>query len=63
MKKLIINPSKAWLYMPDDNIVYIQDAKKALSSKMTIRFLTGIGKLKDDFEIAFSRQRLREYRG
>ena len=53
MKKLIINPSKAWLYMPDDNIVYIQDAKKALSSKMTIRFLTGIGKLKDDFEIAF----------
>lgn len=53
MKKLIINPSKAWLYMPDDNIVYVQDAKKALSSKMTIRFLTGIGKLKDDFEIAF----------
>jgi len=53
MKKLIINPAKTWLYMPDDNIVYIQDAKKALSSKMTIRFLTGIGKLKDDFEIAF----------
>ena len=53
MKKLIINPRKAWLYMPDDNIVYVQDAKKVLSSKMTIRFLTGIGKLKDDFEIAF----------
>lgn len=53
MKKLIINPSKAWLYMPDDNIVYVQDAKKVLSSKMTIRFLTGIGRLKDDFEVAF----------
>jgi len=54
MKKLVINPGKAWLYIPDDNIVYVQDAKKVLSSKMTIRFLTGIGSLKDDFEIAFS---------
>ena len=53
MKKLVINPRKAWLYMPDDNIVYVQDSKKVLSSKMTIRFLTGIGSLKDDFEIAF----------
>ncbi|MBW2558543.1 MAG: outer membrane lipoprotein carrier protein LolA [Deltaproteobacteria bacterium] len=52
MKKLVINPRKAWLYMPDDNIVYVQDAKKILSSKMTIRFFTGIGRLKDDFEIA-----------
>ncbi|HOO89288.1 MAG TPA: outer membrane lipoprotein carrier protein LolA, partial [Syntrophales bacterium] len=42
MKKLIINPNKAWLYMPDDKMVYVQDAKKILSSKMTIRFLTGI---------------------
>ena len=54
MKKLIINPRKAWLYIPDDNIVYVQDAKKVLSSKMTIRFLTGIENLKDDFETAFS---------
>ena len=53
MKKLVINPRKAWLYIPDDNIVYVQDSKKVLSSKMTIRFLTGIGSLKDDFKIAF----------
>ncbi|MEA2014265.1 MAG: outer membrane lipoprotein carrier protein LolA [Thermodesulfobacteriota bacterium] len=52
-KKLIINPSKAWLYIPDDNIAYVQDAKKVLSSKMTIKFLTGIGKLKNDFETSF----------
>jgi len=52
MKKLVINPRKAWLYMPDDNIVYVQNAKNILSSKMTIRFFTGIGRLKDDFEIA-----------
>ena len=52
LKKLVINPQKAWLYLPDDNIVYVQDAKALLSSKMTIRFLTGIGRLKDDFNMA-----------
>ncbi|TFG93531.1 MAG: outer membrane lipoprotein carrier protein LolA [Syntrophobacterales bacterium] len=52
MKKLVINPRKAWLYLPDDEIVYVQDAKNVLSSKMTIRFLTGIGRLKDDFNMA-----------
>jgi len=51
MKKLVINPRKAWLYMPDEEIVYVQDAKEVLSSKMTIRFLTGIGRLKDDFDL------------
>lgn len=53
MKKLVINPSKAWLYLPDDEIVYVQDAQAVLSSKMTIRFLTGIGRLQDDFVVAF----------
>lgn len=53
MKKLVINSRKAWLYIPDDNIAYVQDAHTVLSSKMTIRFLTGIGSLKDDFDIAF----------
>jgi len=54
MKKLVINPRKAWLYLPEEEIVYVQDAKNVLSSKMTIRFLTGIGRLKDDFDMAFS---------
>lgn len=53
MKKLIINPQKAWLYIPDEQIVYVQDARQILSSKMTIRFLTGIGRLTDDFAVSF----------
>ena len=52
MKKLVINPRKAWLYMPDEEIVYVQDAGEVLSSKMVIRFLTGIGRLRDDFDMA-----------
>ena len=25
-KKLVINPQKAWLYVPEDNVVYVKDA-------------------------------------
>ncbi len=53
MKKLVINPRKAWLYLPEENIVYAQASKEVLASKMTIRFLTGIGQIKDDFNMAF----------
>jgi outer membrane lipoprotein carrier protein len=54
LKKLVINPDKAWLYVPEDNLVYVQDARKILSSKMTVRFLMGVGKLQDDFQIFFA---------
>lgn len=53
-KKLVINPRKAWLYIPEDNLVYVQDAKKILNSRMVIRFLTGVGRLKDDFFVRYA---------
>jgi len=53
-KKLVINPQTAWLYIPEDSIVYVQDAESILKSKVSIRFLAGLGKLKDDFRIAFA---------
>lgn len=53
-KKLVINPEKAWLYVPEDNLVYVQDAQKILSSKMTVRFMIGVGKLQEDFRISFT---------
>jgi len=62
-KKLVINPEKAWLYIPEDKIAYVQDAQKILSSKMTIRFIAGIGKLKDDFHITFPEQNARDENG
>jgi outer membrane lipoprotein carrier protein len=62
-KKLVINPEKAWLYIPEDKIVYVQDAKKTLSSKMTVRFIAGIGKLKDDFHITFPEKNARDENG
>ncbi len=54
LKELVINPQIAWFYIPEDSLVYIQDAKKIFNSKLTISFLSGIGKLKDDFQINFS---------
>jgi outer membrane lipoprotein carrier protein len=54
-KKLIINPKKAWLYVPDDHAVYIQDTENIYKSKLAVKFLSGIGKLSEDFHVGFSR--------
>jgi outer membrane lipoprotein carrier protein len=53
-KELVINPQKAWLYVPADRIVYVQDADSLFKSTVSVRFLAGIGKLKDDFKISFA---------
>ena len=54
VKKLVITPSKAWLYIPQDNAIYVQEANKVLNSQLAIRFLSGIGKLRDDFDITYA---------
>jgi len=62
-KKLIINPRKAWLYIPEDNLVYVQDARKILNSRLVIRFLTGVGRLKDDFFVRYAQPLERDSQG
>ncbi|MEI8171982.1 MAG: outer membrane lipoprotein carrier protein LolA [Deltaproteobacteria bacterium] len=54
VKKLIINPEKAWLYVPEDRVAYVQNAEDVLKSKLTVKLLSGIGKLDDDFNVSFS---------
>ncbi|OPY10940.1 MAG: Outer-membrane lipoprotein carrier protein precursor [Syntrophaceae bacterium PtaB.Bin038] len=53
-KELVINPEKAWLYVPADKVAYVQDADAIFRSAVSVRFLAGIGKLKDDFKISFA---------
>jgi len=53
-KKLIINPKQAWLYLPEDHVVYLQSAESIFKSRVLIKFLTGMGKISDDFQIGFS---------
>jgi outer membrane lipoprotein carrier protein len=62
-KKLVINPKKAWLYVPEDNLVYVQDTRKILNSRLVIRFLTGVGRLKDDFHVRYARPRETDAKG
>ncbi|MBA4424017.1 MAG: hypothetical protein C0390_13125, partial [Syntrophus sp. (in: bacteria)] len=54
-KKLVINAQKAWLYVPEDRMVYIQNAEDVYRSRMAVKFLSGIGKLSEDFLIRFSK--------
>jgi len=54
IKKLIINPQKAWLYIPEDKVVYVQDAGAILKSKLTLKFFSGMGNLQEDFNVGFS---------
>lgn len=53
-KKLVINPKTAWLYVPEDKMVYVQDSKNVFGSGQAIRFLAGIGKLRDEFDIKYA---------
>ena len=53
-KKLVINAQKAWLYIPEDRMVYVQNAEEVYRSRMAVRFLSGIGKLSEDFQIRFA---------
>jgi outer membrane lipoprotein carrier protein len=54
-KKLIINPKKAWIYIPDERVAYIQDTENIYKSRLAVKFLSGIGKLGEDFHVSFSR--------
>jgi outer membrane lipoprotein carrier protein len=54
-KKLVINAQKAWLYVPEDRIVYVQNAEDVYRSRIAVKFLSGIGKLSEDFQIRFTK--------
>jgi outer membrane lipoprotein carrier protein len=55
-KKLVINAQKAWLYVPEDRMVYVQNSEDVYRSRMAVKFLSGIGRLAEDFQIRFSKE-------
>ena len=52
-KKLVINPHKTWLYLPQDKVAYTQEADQTFKSSILMKFLSGLGKLKNDFAIKY----------
>jgi len=62
-KKLVVNPQKAWLYVPEDHVVYVQSAEALYQSKVILRFLSGVGKLREDFEIKYAAPQVTDKEG
>jgi outer membrane lipoprotein carrier protein len=54
-KKLVINARTAWLYVAEDRMVYVQSADDVYRSRMAVKFLSGIGKLSEDFQLRFAK--------
>jgi outer membrane lipoprotein carrier protein len=54
-KKMVINAKTVWLYIPADSVVYVQNAAEVFKTQAIVRFLSGWGKLADDFHITFAR--------
>lgn len=55
-KKLVINARKAWLYVAEDRMVYVQNAEDVYRSRMAVKFLSGIGNLTEDFQLRFAKE-------
>lgn len=62
-KKLIINSRKTWLYLPQEKVVYTQESDSTFKSKILIKFLSGLGNLKDDFTINYAQPRQLDSQG
>jgi len=62
-KKLVINARTAWLYVADDRIVYVQKADDIYQSRTAVKFLSGIGKLSDDFHLRFEKENPQDEEG
>lgn len=54
-KKLVINARRAWLYVAEDRMVYVQNADDVYRSRMAVKFLSGIGKISEDFQLRFAK--------
>ncbi len=62
-KKLVINPRKAWLYLPQEKIAYTRESDYIFKSKTLIKFLSGLGKLKNDFTIKYTEPKALDKQG
>ena len=51
---IVSNGKKIWFYMPSDNQVIIGNFEKSFKYKPTQTFLTGMGRILEDFHVKFS---------
>lgn len=53
-KTLVVNTEKSWLYIPEDQVAYVQKTDRLLQSTVAVRLLSGFIGIKDDFQVQFA---------
>lgn len=53
-KILVVNPEKSWLYIPEDQVAYVQKTDRLLQSTVAVRLLSGFIGIKEDFQVQFA---------
>ncbi|HOK05592.1 MAG TPA: outer membrane lipoprotein carrier protein LolA [Syntrophales bacterium] len=62
-KRLVLDGRKAWLYIPADRAVYVQEADRVFQSQLPVRLLRGLGNIRDDFGVTLDPDRPRDGEG
>ena len=50
-QQFVINKNEAWLYVPDENTVYLYDAEQIINSPVVLSIFSGLGQLSEMFKI------------
>lgn len=53
-KTLVVNAEKSWLYVPEDQVAYMQKTDRLLKSTAAVRLLSGFVRIRDDFQVQFA---------
>lgn len=53
-KTLVVNTEKSWLFIPEDQVAYVQQTDRLLQSTVAVRLLSGFIGIKDDFHVQFA---------
>ncbi len=54
-KEIVSDGRQVWMYMPQDSLVMIYQLNQVLRSDLVMRFFSGMGQFRQDFNISFSR--------
>jgi len=54
-KEIVSDGRQVWMYMPQDSLVMIYQLNQVLRSDLVMRFFSGMGQFRQDFNLAFSR--------
>jgi len=54
VKTLVVNTEKSWLFIPEDQVAYVQKTDRLLQSTVAVRLLSGFIGIKDAFQVQFA---------